>query len=403
MSKEIIDQLTSWSESHHGERAAFAKVIASEMTTKNRKSSLGLIDLRREFESRTETRVLIKNAKFQSVLARLRRHSEKVRPFVLAMYLLPIAFTWFELSRVIDAFVGYSSNSSTEENANLISYWAGGYNNAYSGSQLQEVGVKIAVFILILVVLQLVIDSLTREHSEISPELNSLIFNVQLELAKSRSLTPQEFTEAISSAAESLEIALTTITSVVEEASSMIGNISQATDGLTTASLTIQTVSGRLESALAPIVNLESSLNNANSTIQSSTQAMAEMRNSMATALSSLSAFSEGTDIIGKTSVAVEAASTRLMAQVVAAGNALGATDDRLSRALASASEIADRLANVASSTETHEPHLATMTRIAQSLSDTAHMIHTSVQEVKAATSLFEELNREIANALRAH
>ena len=403
MSKEIIDQLTSWAESHHGERAAFAKVLASEMTSKSRMGTLGLIDVRREFEARTETNLWIKNKKFQSILLTLRRHLGKIRPVVLAMYLLPIAFTWFELSRVIDAFVGFSKNSSAEENANLISFWAGAYNNAYAGSHLQEVGVKIAVFIFILVALQLIIDSLTQEHSEISPELNSLIFNVQLELAKSRSLTPQEFTEAISSAAESLEVALTTITSVVEEASSMIGNISQATDGLTTASLTIQTVSGRLESALTPIVNLESSLNNANSTIQSSTQAMAEMRNSMATALSSLSAFSEGTDIIGKTSVAVEAASTRLMAQVVAAGNALGATDDRLSRALASASEIADRLANVASSTETHEPHLATMTRIAQSLSDTAHMIHTSVQEVKAATSLFEELNREIANALRAH
>ena len=403
MSKEIIDQLTSWSESHHGERAAFAKVIASEMTTKSRKGTLGLVDVRREFESRTETRVWIKNAKFQSVLRTIRSHVGKIRPIVLAMYLLPIAFTWFELSRVIDSFAQFSNNPSADKNANLISYWAGGYNNAYSGTELQSVGVSIAIFIFILVALQLFIDSLTQEHSEISPELNTLIFNVQLELAKSRSLTPQEFTEAISSAAASLEIALTTITSVVEEASSMIGNISQATDGLTTASLTIQTVSGRLESALAPIVNLESSLSNANSTIQSSTQAMAEMRNSMTAALSSLSAFSDGTDIIGKTSVAVEAASTRLMAQVAAAGNALGATDDRLSRALISASEIADRLANVASSTETHEPHLATMTRIAQSLSDTAHSIHTTVQEVKAATAMFEQLNREIADGLRAN
>jgi chromosome segregation ATPase len=191
--------------------------------------------------------------------------------------------------------------------------------------------------------------------------------------------------------------------SVVEEASSMIGNISKATDGLTTASLTIQTVSGRLESALAPIVNLESSLSNANLTIQSSTKAMSEMRDSMATALSSLSAFSEGTDLIGKTSVAVETASTRLMAQVAAAGKALGATDDRLDNALISASEIADRLANVASSTETHEPHLATMARIAQSLSDTAHSIHLTVQEVKAATAMFEQLNREIADGLRAN
>ena len=59
MSKEIIDQLTSWSESHHGERAAFAKVLASEMTSKSRMGTLGLIDVRREFESRTETHVWI--------------------------------------------------------------------------------------------------------------------------------------------------------------------------------------------------------------------------------------------------------------------------------------------------------------------------------------------------------
>jgi chromosome segregation ATPase len=246
-------------------------------------------------------------------------------------------------------------------------------------------------------------DALSQEHSDISPELNSLIFNVQLELAKSRSLTPQEFTEAISSAAESLEIALLTITSVVEEASSMIGNISKATDGLTTASLTIQTVSGRLESALAPIVNLESSLSHANSTIQSSTQAMTEMRNSMTAANSSLSTFSDGTDKLGKTSLAVETAITRLMGQVASAGNALGATDDRLAQALTSASEIAERLANVVSSTESHEPQLVTMNRIAQSLADTAQSIHSSVQEVKAATALFEQLNREIADALRAN
>ena len=396
MSKEIIDRLTNWSDSHHGERAAFAKVIASEMSSKSRKGSLGLVDVRREFEVRTEFRVIVKNAKIQAVITFIRKHSEKVRPFVMTTYLVPIAFTWFELSRVIGAFADFSKKSP--ENANLISFWAG---PAYNGHNLQDVGIWIFGLICAILVTQFLIDLMSRDHSDISPELNSLIFDVQLELAKSRSLTPQEFTEAISSAAESLEIALTTITSVVEEASSMIGNISQATDGLTTASLTIQTVSGRLESALAPIVNLESSLSSANATIQSSTQAMVEMRDSMTSALRNLSSFSEGTDIIGKTSVAVEAASTRLMAQVAAAGNVLGATDDRLSRALASASAIADRLADVASSTETHEPHLATMTRIAQSLSDTAHSIHTSVQAVKAATSRFEELNREIAIALR--
>ena len=403
MSKEIIDQLTSWSESHHGERAAFAKLIANEMTSKSRKGALGLLDIRREFESRTETRVWIQNAQIQSLIAVLRRHSGKARPIVLAMYLFPIAYTWFKLSRVIDAFATFSNNLPTGKTENLISYWAGGYNNAFSGTTLQTVGFRIALFIAGLIVLQILSDSLTQEHSEISPELNSLIFNVQLELAKSRSLTPQEFTEAISSAAESLEIALMTITSVVEEASSMIGNISKATDGLTTASLTIQTVSGRLESALAPIVNLESSLSQANSTIQSSTQAMTEMRNSMTAANSSLTTFSDGTDKLGKTSLAVETAITRLMGQVTSAGNALGATDDRLAQALTSASEIADRLANVVSSTESHEPQLVTMNRIAQSLSDTAHSIHSSVQEVKAATALFEQLNREIADALRAN
>ena len=201
MSKEIIEQLTSWSESHHGERAAFAKVIASEMTSKSRKGTLGLVDVRREFESRTESRTF-KNKLIQKSATFFRDHKSKIRAAVLAMYLLPIAFTWFELSQVIDAFIVYSNGLPPEKNANLISFWAGG-NNVYSGMHLQVVGFRIFLFILFLFFSQLLIDWFNKEESEISPELNSLIFNVQLELAKSRSLTPQEFTEAISSAADS--------------------------------------------------------------------------------------------------------------------------------------------------------------------------------------------------------
>jgi DNA repair ATPase RecN len=389
MSQDVIRQLTEWSSTHSGERAAFAKTLADEMSSDNKKGALSLIDVRREFEAREEP------TGFQ--------YLDVIRALVTAMYLVPIAFTWFELRQVISGFDAYSNSSSGIRNATLISFWAGGYNRAYEGMPLQTVSLVISVFIVVLMALQFSIDFFNSENADISPDLNSLIFATQLELAKTRALTPQEFTETISSAAESLEHALLTITSVVEEASSMIGNISQATDGLTTASVAIQTVSVRLESALAPIVNLESSLSSANSTIQSSTRAMEEMRNSMSSALNSLASVSEQTSLIGKASVAVEAATTRLMGQVTAAGNALGATDDRLRSAVNSASQISDRLADVVSSTETHEPHLATMSRIAQSLSETVYSIQTTVQEVKAATSRFEELNREIAIALRSN
>ena len=389
MSQDVIRQLTEWSTSHTGERAAFAKTLADEMSSDNRKGALSLIDVRREFESREET------SKF--------RFADLIRAFVTAFYLAPIGFTWWELRQVISGFADFSNGSSGIRNATLISFWAGGYNNAYNGVHLQTVSLVIALFIACLLTAQFLTDFLGTDDAAMSPELNSLIYSTQLELAKVRALTPQEFTETISSAAESLELALMTITSVVEEASSMIGNISQATDGLTIASQSIQTVSVRLESALAPIVNLESSLSSANSTIQSSTRAMEEMRNSMSSALSSLASVSEQTSLIGKASVAVEAATTRLMGQVTAAGNALSATDDRLRSAMTSASQISERLADVVSSTEIHEPHLATMSRIAQSLSETVYSIQSTVQEVKAATSRFEELNHEIAVALRSN
>jgi hypothetical protein len=387
MTLDIIKQLTEWSDTHQGERADFAKSLAEEMSSDNKKGALSLIDVRREFESRSEKRGFVA--------------ADFLRALISALYLAPIAFTWWELRQVITQFNSYSNSPGADKSSTLISYWAGG--NGYAGHSLQTVGLCISVFVLALLIAQFAIDFFALDEPEFDPVLNNLIFKVQLELAKTRALTPQEFTETISDAAESLEIALKTITSVVEEASSMIGNIAKATEGLSSASNTIQVVSTRLESALAPIVNLESALNSANSTIQSSTKSMEEMRNSMATSLDSLASVSEQTSLIGRASVAVESATTRLMGQISAAGSAIGATEDRLETAVRSASLIADRLADVISTTDNHEPHLATMTRIAQSLSETVQSIKSTVEEVKSATSRFEQLNREIASALRTN
>ena len=89
------------------------------------------------------------------------------------------------------------------------------------------------------------------------------------------------------------------------------------------------------------------------------------------------------------------------MAQVNTAGNTLGATENRLGDAVNAASEIADRLSEVVRTTEIHEPHLVTMSRITQSLSETVSKIDRTVQEVKIAVETFSRVNSDLQDLER--
>ncbi len=382
MKSDVIARLSDWAESHKGERADFAKVLAEEMASDNRRGALSLLDIRREFESRPGATGF-----------------KWLRSSVVACYLIPIMYTWFELRDVTKEFLTYSEGLPDKTIVNLISFWSGGYNNAYGGRPLQTVAFLIFLFVLFLIAATIYVE--LNGDQDLTPELNTLIFDVQLELAKTRALTPQEFTKTISAAAASLEVALHTITTTVEEASSMIGNISTATNEISTAtteladaSRAIGKVSVGLEKALEPIVNLESSLNSANGTIRASTDALAQMRDSLSLATGKLSSMGEMTDRIAT-------ATTRLMAQVTTAGNTLGATENRLGDAVNAASEIADRLSEVVRTTEIHEPHLVTMSRITQSLSETVSKIDRTVQEVKIAVETFSRVNSDLQDLER--
>ena len=389
MKSDVIARLSDWAESHKGEQADFAKVLADEMASDNRRGALSLLDIRREFESRSGA------AGFNWL-----------RSVVVACYLIPIMYTWFELSNVTGKFLTYSEGLPDKTIVNLISFWSGGYNNAYGGRPLQTVAFLIFLFVFFLIAATIYVE--LNGDQDLTPELNTLIFDVQLELAKTRALTPQEFTKTISAAAASLEVALHTITSTVEEASSMIGNIltatneiSTATNELADASHAIGKVSVGLEKALEPIVSLESSLKSANDTILASTHALAQMRDSLSLATGKLSSVGEMTDRIGTTTVEVATATTRLMAQVNTAGNTLGATENRLGDAVNAASEIADRLSEVVRTTEIQEPHLVTMSRITQSLSETVSKIDRTVQEVKIAVETFSRVNSDLQDLER--
>lgn len=389
MKSDVIARLSAWAEKHKSEQADFAKVLADEMASDNRRGALSLLDIRREFESRPgETGF------------------KWARSLVVACYLIPIAYTWFHLSNVTGKFLTYSEGLPDKTIVNLISFWSGGYNNAYGGTHLQTVGILITVFVSVLSVATIVVE--LKGDQDLTPELNTLIFDVQLELAKTRALTPQEFTKTISAAAASLEVALHTITSTVKEASSMIGNIltatneiSTATNELADASRAIGIVSVGLEKALEPIVNLESSLNSANDTILASTHALAQMRDSLSLATGKLSSVGEMTDQIGTTAEKVVTATTRLMEQVNKADNTLGATENRLGDAVNDASKIADRLSEVVRTTEIYEPHLVTMYRITQSLSETVSKIDKTVQEVKIAVETFSRVNSDLQDLER--
>ena len=130
MKSNVIARLSDWAESHKGEQADFAKVLAEEMASDNRRGALSLLDIRREFESRSRA------AGFKWL-----------RSIVIACYLIPIMYTWFELSNVTGKFLTYSEGLPDKTIVNLISFWSGGYNNAYGGWSLQTVATLIFLFV----------------------------------------------------------------------------------------------------------------------------------------------------------------------------------------------------------------------------------------------------------------
>lgn len=387
MIMDAIGKIEEWANRNSSPRADFVRELSKMLRDERKRPTLSLIDLHREILARPHSNKPQWLTKFL----------HPARAVLGGLYLAPVAYTWWELRKVLGEF---ADDSSLRDGVSLIAFWTG-QEGDYSGLSLQLVGLIIALFVILLLVVQIGLDLTVEDDENLPTELSEALFEIQFDLAQTRVLTPQEFTETISAAAGELEFALTTITSTVTEAAAMIEQVSRTTDGLTAASTTIGEVSTKLIAAIEPIINLESSLRSADQAIQKSTQSMKEMQNLISSTAARIDSSEKDTARIAQSTVNIVNATSALITQVESANNVLVQTAHQFATAVQSSSTVAQRLGEILDLIDDRGAQLLTVREIAQDMSNASFEIGRSVAEMKQASELFVSVNREIVSVLK--
>jgi hypothetical protein len=387
MAMDSINQLKTWETGRNTERAKFARHLIEQLENPKELGTLSLLDLRREFEHRYDSLVPTK----------VRHFFRWLQPFILATYLLPVAYTWYELRNVLSSF---ASDRSLPAGTTLISYWTRGVGQ-FDGNTLQQVGSYLSIGIIIIFVLQLSADYLDRPPSEITSQLNDALYAVLFDVAQTRVLTPQEFTKTISAAASELESALSTITSTVDKASAMIEKVSTSTAGLSTASETLSTVSVDLREAVSPIVNLESTLRKSDDAIQNSTKSLSELHFLVTKTFSQIEDIRVQNSQVAQNSFDMASATEKLLQLIQDTNRSLNASGQEFSSALLASSEITSRLDHVLSAFDERDTQFLSVRAIANEISNATTNVLRAVEEIKNASNEFVRVNKDIAEALR--
>ena len=213
--ESLKKDLVQWSEKHKGEKSKLVAQIVAAFDDPELRSRWSLIDIRREFESRSDS------------------HDSKGRWAVLdwaqtGSYLFPIGFTWWHLSGALRSFQ-QASNS-----INFISFWTG----EYEGFRLQNVGFVVIASLLFTVVISALLSRIELRRLETADSLNDLILQTQLEFSTARTITPEALADALSDSTLKLETALTSMTTAVSSTKETIDAIKNSADGLKNASET---------------------------------------------------------------------------------------------------------------------------------------------------------------------
>jgi len=272
-SNEILkEKLHAWSKETSGERSELVAQLASALDDPELKSRWSLIDIRREIEVRSDSQTQRSDSNLNIVSV-----------FHTASYLLPVGFTWFHLSSAMSKFRNAADALSSGESLNFLSFWTGADASQYSGMKLQTVGIYIVFLLAVPIVLSFFLNNLEAMHSKISPELNDLILQIQLEFSTARTITPEALADALSDSTMKLEVALGQMSSAVKATEGTISAIGRSSESLETAttkssnalalsSAALETQIGKLETSFGKISDVVGSLSSIGQDIASAGQ-----------------------------------------------------------------------------------------------------------------------------------
>jgi len=241
VNENLKSELVKWSENHKGEKSKLISQIAASFDDPEMRSRWSLIDIRREVESRSDSRDL---KGFSAILDVLHTIS----------YLAPIGFTWYHLSQALRDF------RLNDDSSNFISFWTG----EYSGMKLQTVGIGVLVSLALPIIFNGLLNYLEDKRLRTAASLNDLILQTQLEFSTARTITPEALADALSDSAAKLDASLKqmetavnstkgTITAITESATTLKDATKDSSEKISTSSSNLETQIKKLEGSFEKI------------------------------------------------------------------------------------------------------------------------------------------------------
>ena len=313
-SDALKESLKSWSDKNQGEQAELALKIAQALDDAELKSRWSLIDIRREFESRSN-----RYSGWHSHILNL------VSVIHTASYLLPIGFTWWHLSDAMRSFRRASDSVDIGDNLNFLSFWTGADNSSYSGMKLQTVGIWIIGLLFVPIFFNFLLNLLDDRRMRVSAELNSLILSTQLEISTARTITPEALADALSDSTTKLDVAL-----------------GQMTKAVTATEQTLRSSSGLTSS-------LELATSNSSKTLASASTALEQQIKNLETSFSKISEVVGQLGTIGK-DISTAGRSIKAIGDLTLAATQV---EGEVTRSLVSAKSFTDELSKISSAVKT--------------------------------------------------
>ena len=294
---ELSEKIRIWATTKNGSRSELANQLATALEDENEQSRWSLINLRAEFDARPRTR----------------SESESARAALLAAgYLVPVLIAWWHLRAAFNSYSSAVNLAGTESAINFLAFWTGAYRDQKwgdVGTTAQAAAWQI-VGIVVLLVVATFISARAESHrvGREDAELDNLILEASLALAKWRVVRPEEMAENMREATHQLEMGLHNMRTALDETRSVIDGVAQLSISIEGSTKSLENASTQLSDSMAPLKNFGDVAQHASAALESAglALAVAEKTFSSAVAESASSAGAATQGIIRNIQVAQE-------------------------------------------------------------------------------------------------
>lgn len=250
---EVRDQLRAWAGERTDATATLATQLANDLGDPEKRKLWAFLDLRAEFDSRSEDAdAVVANGKLRFALSCI----SAVLPI---FYVAPILVTWFDLYRVIGEYRDAAKKLEPGETLDFLALWSGATGD-HSSFGFQQVALIVAICVLLIVIahvsngiLSFFLNRLRNKHFL---ELDNLLLDAQLLLAKSRAVTPEELSDSLTTAAGALEGALKSVADVLPRFDTISTRLDNVVSGLSGVSISLGTTASSIAEATTPLADL---------------------------------------------------------------------------------------------------------------------------------------------------